>query len=155
MESKKPAFSRLQKCEFLIAKGYTYNPKSGEVISPEGNVIKSKSDIGYGIISIYHEKKCYQLRTHDFAYYCHHKELPIRIKHINGINNDDRIENLEPTTHQKNCTKRKAKGYVFVKATGKYQAQLTVNGKLVYLGSYDTAEKAHMAYLSVKNDYHQ
>lgn len=60
-------------------------------------------------------------------------------------------ENCVWATHkeQNNNTRKvkKAKGYAFHKATGKYKAHICINGKLVHLGLFDTPEEARHRYL--------
>jgi hypothetical protein len=71
------------------------------------------------------------------------------IDHINRDSLDNRIENLRVATHiEQNLNKDyviNAKGYSFI--NGKYYAQIRNNCKAMRLGTFDTAEKAHMAYL--------
>ena len=79
------------------------------------------------------------------------------IDHICGAQpKDNRIENLRILNHQQNnCNNLHfAKGYYFHKANNKYQAQIRINNKRYYLGSYDTPEEAHAAYLKAKPLYH-
>lgn len=74
--------------------------------------------------------------------------------HINGDGLDNRRANLRPATareNQHNARKRidnvsGHKGASFHKATGKWQAQIQIDGKVTYLGYYATAELAHAAY---------
>lgn len=47
-----------------------------------------------------------------------------------------------------------AKGYWWNKRDKKYQAQIKLDGKYIYVGGYDTEEDAHSAYLKAKEQYH-
>jgi hypothetical protein len=76
---------------------------------------------------------------------------PYQIDHINGNRTDNRIENLRKVTHQQNGMNRcKAQrnsrsGVVGVyphKATGKWEASITYNGKSMFLGLHETKEAA-------------
>ncbi len=72
---------------------------------------------------------------------------------------DNRVENLQYITPQQNNQKRKTingrivKGYYLTKY-GTYEAQITVDCKKIYLGSYDTEEEARQAYTDAKLKYH-
>ena len=74
------------------------------------------------------------------------------IDHINGVTTDNRIENLRWCTLQQNQWNRKSKGYSI--RNGKYQAQIRLNGKLIYIGCFDTEEEARQAYLTKKEELH-
>ena len=44
-------------------------------------------------------------------------------------------------------------GYYYVKRLKKYQAQIRIKGKRVYLGLYSTPEEAREVYLKARTDY--
>ncbi len=77
------------------------------------------------------------------------------IDHKNCDCYDNRIENLRPATHGQNASnsrgwRKKAlpKG-VSLMARGKpYRARIGIDGKVVWLGVFDTPEEAHAAYVS-------
>lgn len=150
IEPKKNPPTKLERFEFLKAKGFIYNPETGEVTSHEGNIIRSKTTMGCIVITFLIKKTTFTLMAQDFAYYWVHQKFPDRIKHINGINSDDRIENLQETSHQKNCAKQIAKGYT--KVGEKFNAQIVVNKKLIYLGTFTDENEAHKAYLEAKKN---
>lgn len=76
------------------------------------------------------------------------------IDHIdrNPLNNS--INNLRVVTRSENCQNRGihknnklgVKGVSLHKKTGKYQAEIQINGKVTYLGIYKTIEEAKSAY---------
>jgi len=87
-----------------------------------------------------------------------------QIDHINGDKLDNRIENLrdvDQTTNMQNqsvLTSNNAlglKGAYFHKKTGKFYSQIRVDGKLLQLGNFKTAEDAHAAYIAAKQKYHK
>ena len=79
----------------------------------------------------------------------------IQIDHKNRIRTDNRVENIEIVTNQQNMWNRSnTKGYTFDKKTGKYKAQISVNGKKIYLGYYKTEEEASNAYQDAKLVHH-
>ena len=78
-----------------------------------------------------------------------------QIDHINGNKCDNRICNLREASSQQNAAntpRRKDntsgfKGVRPAKTEGKWWANIYVNGKIKYLGTYDSPELAHQAYL--------
>jgi HNH endonuclease len=81
----------------------------------------------------------------------------LQIDHINGIKDDNNIENLRLVTIQENCFNRSkltAKGYSWNKNEKKWQAQIWVEGKLKYLGLYLNEQDARSAYLNASSMYH-
>jgi hypothetical protein len=76
------------------------------------------------------------------------------IDHINGIKNDNRLENLRVVTHRENINlyydntqkSSKFRGVSFHKLTHKWISQISINGKNKYLGLFNSEQEAHMAY---------
>lgn len=75
--------------------------------------------------------------------------------HINGNSLDNRKANLRAATRRQNCwnnSKRKPKslskykGVSFSKRGRPWKAMLTVNGKWIYLGSFNSENQAAKAY---------
>jgi hypothetical protein len=103
-------------------------------------------------------------RAHRVAWYLHYKEDAAKsgIDHINGERSDNRIENLRlatPGENAKNMRKRegttsKYKGASWHKATGKWQAQIKVDGSNIYLGYFDNDWDAHLAYCKAAAEHH-
>jgi len=92
-------------------------------------------------------------RRHRVIYYMHTGELPDLIDHIDRDKSNDRIENLRPASKSlnvHNSTYIKGmvpyRGVTFNKNKNKYQAELTVDGRRMYLGRFETAEEAHLVY---------
>lgn len=79
------------------------------------------------------------------------------IDHVNSDRADNRIENLQMLTHAQNAakrlmTKRNTSGIVGVcwhKQKNKWQAQIKINNKQIYLGSFKDLEDARAA----RNNY--
>jgi len=144
--------TREEKCKLAIQKGFTYDPISGKIYGIRGKEVIKKCG-GYIKLNMSFNGKLYLLSGHQFAYYYIYKKVVDYIDHINGIKDDNRICNLRETTNQKNqWNQHKCKGYYLNK--GKYIARIVYNKKLIYLGCFDTEERAKLAYLEAKEKYH-
>ena len=152
--------TRWQKFEYLRDKGWTYNPETGEIFTSRGKVCSNNDVSGYVRCNIRLIKngklgKGYNLLAHHFAWFWMNGNVEIdEIDHINRNRADNRICNLRNVTHQVNQWNNNAKGYIYHKRDKKYQAQIALNNKLIYLGLYDTPEEARQAYLNAKQKYH-
>ena len=78
------------------------------------------------------------------------EETEDTIDHISRNSLDNHISNLRCTSRTEQVLNRStvinARGY-HLTVSGKYVAQITINNKNIYLGTYDTPEVAHNAYL--------
>lgn len=77
------------------------------------------------------------------------------VDHKNLDKADDRWNNLRVGTRSQNLANRKAYNKLGIKGVrernGRFIAQITINKKQIYLGSFDAAEKAHAAYIEAAN----
>lgn len=107
---------------------------------------------GYRIIKI--NKKPY--KEHRLIWIYHNGDIKnkLQIDHINGIKNDNHIENLRLVTNQENSFNAKAKGYCWCKRTKKWSSYIYINSKHKSLGYYDNEKDAREAYLIAKEKYH-
>ena len=144
-----------EKCKLAIERGYTYNPKTGKVYSRFCREITNEGARGYITFNLYFNNKYYSLKGHWFAWYCVYNECVENLDHINGIKHDNRILNLRSVTHQQNHFNRTtAKGYSWNKKANKWQSDICVNKKNIYLGLFNTEQEARNAYLAAKEKYH-
>jgi hypothetical protein len=86
------------------------------------------------------------------------------VDHINGIRHDNRIANLRDVprcVNQQNQRAGKSRGPAATGLLGvsriktRFRAQITVLGKRLFLGRFDTPEEAHAAYLKAKREHHE
>ncbi|MFP5506331.1 MAG: HNH endonuclease [Gammaproteobacteria bacterium] len=82
------------------------------------------------------------------------------VDHINGNTLDNRIENLRLCSHQENMRNRRPQTDralpqgVWAEKSGRFSSGITVCGKTIHLGMFDTPDAAHAAYVQAKNQYH-
>jgi hypothetical protein len=142
---------RLHKIIHLIKIGYTYDSESGEIKSRFGNILTSKNQDNYLVIYFSVNKKKYMLRAHHFAWYHFYKEIVYEIDHKNNIRIDNRICNLRSVTRSQNQhNKPRVKGCTFSKSKKKWIAQICINNKRKYIGSFSTEIEASKAYWMFK-----
>lgn len=78
----------------------------------------------------------------------------MEVDHINGLRDDNRICNLRLCSHSQNgkrhitipTAKTPYKGLVWKKNRNKWNAQIRVEGRWLYLGSFIDPKKAAIAY---------
>jgi hypothetical protein len=145
---------RLDKIKMAIDKGITCDPITGKVYGVKGKELISKSK-GYANIVMTNDYKRLSLRAHQFIYYIATGKIVDEIDHINGVRDDNRIENLREVTQSQNQRNRvNAKGYYWNKQNKKWHSSINNNG-IIYLGSFTTEQEAHQAYLDAKKIYHK
>lgn len=143
-----------------------YNPDTGEFTWLKGNQgAKLGAVAGTSFGKERRRRICIdyiQYSSHRLAWlYVHGKWPDNVIDHINGIPYDNRIANLRDVDMSANiCNQRRARsdnatGVLGVKRVkNRYTASIGIRGKNNFLGSFNTAEDAHAAYLFAKNRIH-
>lgn len=100
---------------------------------------------------------------HRLAWFYVNGEWPCNaIDHINGNRSDNRIKNLRIATNGQNRANSKTsaksgyKGVTFKKWLKEkpWQAAITHNKKVIYIGCYRTPEEAHAAYCDAAKKLH-
>ena len=129
-----------------------YDPITGKFTRKVGkNKVGSLDKDGYLCIKV--SNKTY--KAHRLAWYLHYGDWPKdQLDHINGIRNDNRIENLREVTSQQNNFNRVSnkkstssyKGVSWVKRDKRWVAQIQVDGKNIRLGSFKNEIDAALAY---------
>lgn len=102
--------------------------------------------------------------VHRLIYCWHYGEIPndYLIDHIDGDKSNNRIENLRIATKSQNQQNRKAyknnklgiKGVSWNHNHKKYHVHITINNKIISLGSHSTLEEAIQARKEGEKKYH-
>jgi hypothetical protein len=136
---------------------FTYDAATGNLIrkvakanQPAGSVAGSVNARGHVNVMV-DGGMC---AAHRIVFLMVHGWLPVEIDHINRVKTDNRIENLRPATSSQNkgnvgLSRTNASGYRGVSRnsrSGKWHAQIKINGKQTYLGRRDTPEEAALLY---------
>jgi hypothetical protein len=83
-------------------------------------------------------------------------ETKIQVDHISGVTHDNRLVNLRLVNNQQNhFNHTKALGYYWNKQNNKWQAQIQLDGRIIYLGCFVNEEDARKAYLDAKLIHHK
>lgn len=137
---------------------FTWLQSKGKVKA--GTIVGSKQKYGHLAVKI--NGKNYYL--HRLAWlYVYGKFPDYMIDHINGIANDNKIDNLRDVSNkvnqhnQKNAHINSNSGLLGASWNTKnkaWKAQIKHNGQVIYIGLYKTAELAHNAYINVKKELH-
>lgn len=83
------------------------------------------------------------------------------IDHINGRKDDNRIANLRDVDRSTNLQNRRAAPRHSKHLLGvtrnhnRFSAQISVKSEYRYLGTFDTEEQAHAAYVAAKRELHE
>lgn len=145
------SMTRLERCEYLKEKGYTYEPETGKIYGIRGKEIKGKLNGYYCIIN----KKFPILFHHHLAWYMTYGNLDFdELDHINRNKLDNRICNLRISNRVQQTQNRNSKGYYKNSKANTWFSTIMFEGKKLYLGSFKTEEEARQAYLEAKSKYH-
>lgn len=146
--------------EFLknVKEYIKYEPATGRFFRIKSDCPRNQRSVGQetglsngprGYLLLKYKGK--MIRTHRLAWLMVHGEWPDTIDHINGNIKDNRIENLRNVSNRENCRnhyKHRAGKLVGAnKNHGKWQPNIRVKGKLLYLGNFDTEKEAHEEYV--------
>ena len=139
-----------------------YKPETGafyRTSNPAKEICNATSD-GYNRFKY----KGAKYLAHRVAWFIHYGEWPTgEIDHINGNRSDNRIANLRDVCKQSNIhnqtrpqkgNKSGFLGVMWDKQRNKWAARICLDGKRKRLGSFDTPEEAHKAYVIAKELFH-
>ena len=145
-----------------------YDPTTGNLVwkTPRpkiqvGSIAGHSHNRGYINLEIYGK----HYAAHRLVWFFVNKEWPKnQIDHINGNKADNRIENLREATNGQNRANTKTTNKHGLKGVRRlswmkeqdkcWQAQITHQKKVIYLGCYHTKEEAHSAYCDAAKKLH-
>jgi len=143
---------------------FDYNSETGDLIwkvprgqgTEPGDIVKCKRTGGY-LVAVINGK---QHAAHRIIWVMMHGYWPREIDHINGITDDNRLENLRDVTSQENARNMAMRsdntsgvcGVTFVKRVNKWKAQININGENKYIGYFDNLDKAAEAVAKVRRE---
>jgi hypothetical protein len=143
--------TRLEKCEYLKDKGYTYDSETGLIYTPRDKKTIGKDTRGYKTLKVNNSNHKFQLWGHHFAWYMTYNNVDfIMLDHINKDKSDNRISNLRSVTSSENLHNKESKGCWFDKSRNKWTTAITIKGKRKTLGRFDTEQEAIETYMSFK-----
>lgn len=121
-----------------------------------GELAGFKETTGYWCIGLQRR----QYKAHRLAWFYVHGKWPTEdVDHINGHRDDNRITNLRIGGRSGNPRNAKRKsnnttGFKGVSPSGqKFMARINVDYKRLYLGTFETPEEAHEAYIVAAQKY--
>lgn len=120
--------------------------------------VGSKEKKGYFSVSINGKR----YKVHRIIWFLQHNFWPKQIDHINGIKNDNRIENLREASiaqNNQNSKLRKdnisgVKGVSWHKHKQRWLAKIDVDKKRIQLGYFKSLKNAKSAITKARNKYH-
>lgn len=148
----------------------SYNPDTGSLVWSDkavrntgkkrpGGDVGCKTKDGYRQACI----KSLSIYLHVVAWYLHYGQWPSGVvDHINGDKSDNRIANLRVVGHAENIqnqrrpNKRNKLNALGCSAAdnGRFRAAIRISGKSYCLGTFDTLDEAHSAYVAKKRELH-
>lgn len=136
-----------------LLNSHQYDATTGlvmRIFKTKTKILSCKSDEGYVVTRI----KGKHILVHRLAWALYHGEWPDGIvDHINGIKEDNRIENLRICSIRINkinttCNRNGNKfGCFYSKRQNKWVSRIRIGNSRKHIGSFDTRIEAHNAYL--------
>ena len=146
--------------EWKDIKGYeVYQVSNMGNVRREGRLLKGRpTKNGYLVVALCVNSKYKNHYVHRLVASAFLNKVGRVVNHLDGVKTNNNISNLEWTTYSKNTIHaysndliykdfKPESGYKGVRLSGnRYMARISRNNKSIYIGMYETAEKAHEAY---------
>jgi hypothetical protein len=122
------------------------------------------NNTNYLVVNLYKNNKSKTITIHKLVAIAFLNHMPdvnneLVIDHINNIQYDNRLENLQIITQRENTSKdRKNKtskytGVFFVKKINKWVSTIRLKKERIYIGCFDKEEEASLAYRETLENY--
>jgi hypothetical protein len=151
-----PTLEAMKKHLFIdLEKQEIYKVSNGKKFKKSILIGTGKYAKPYIVIALRINRINYKLRLHRLFFYWKHNYLPPLVDHIDGNSFNNDIENLRElnisgntrNSHKiKKKTSSKYKGVCWNKREKKWQANLTINYKMIFLGLFNNEDDAGQAY---------
>lgn len=125
---------------------WIHHPNKAFVNRTVNSTIQTMSKDGYYYMRL---QRTYLL-AHRVVFFLHNGYWPNQCDHWDGDRTNNAPDNLRDVDRLANSQNRRARGYSYVKATGKYVVAFNVNKVRHHIGFYDTPEEAKAAYVEAK-----
>jgi len=129
----------------------------------EGILTPTKSHKGYLRVLLTKNGKVKSYPVHRLILAAFIGESKLLVDHINGVPDDNRIENLRYCTNRQNMSFNNVKwptvkssqftGVYYEKCRNKFRANIKINNKSVHLGRFDKEEDAAHRYQTAIKEY--
>lgn len=144
--------------QYQIWKELKYNPYTGIFLRRATGERACRSDKTKGYLRVFVLGNYY--KAHRLAWFYKYAQWPSKqIDHINGVKTDNRLENLRDVSQTVNmynktqAYKNNGTGVLGVTKSGdKFVSRVRHAGRLIHVGTFDTAEEAHNHYITKRQE---
>ncbi len=153
LKVKKYKYTRKELCVIAQNKGWSANIHSGDIFKPNGEIhIGSEKYVRFGI---YHEGVNYNISGHHFIWYVAGNDMDFTLlDHKNRNKKDNKLSNLRVSNNRLNMNNRDVTGVSYETKKKKWRSYITVDGRTIQLGWFNTKEEAMNSYMEGKKLYH-
>ena len=121
----------------------------------EGKLAGSLRSDGYVMVTFIDEGERYDILAHIVIWALYYGRWPAgELDHRDGVGVHNWIDNLREANRSEQLQNTTRRGTSVDPRSGRYQARITRDRKVVNLGTFDSEAEAHQAYLKAKSELH-